>query len=87
MPSDPKEVTRILAHLDYLAQRWQDESEYEPWAEYVDDFKNTVEGNGGVFQALTLSPKGFVGRFRLGATDYVARVLKDKIDVYKEAVS
>tara|TARA_R100000656_G_scaffold17475_1_gene16356 strand:- start:156 stop:476 length:321 start_codon:yes stop_codon:yes gene_type:complete len=42
--------------LFYLYDRWQDEKEYEDFADYIEQVKNLIEGFGLVFIKMT---KGF----------------------------
>lgn len=46
----------ISGHMGYLWSRWQDEREYEDFADYVDSAKKAIEENGAVFEKLTKRP-------------------------------
>jgi len=59
MLKEPKRK-KILDSVDYLEQRWQDEKGYEPWDDYIDAMKRTVEKHGLHFVRAGRRPFGCV---------------------------
>lgn len=48
----------IAPYVDYLAQRWQDEHEYEPWTDYVEAIEKKMP-EGYTLLEMKKHPFGF----------------------------
>lgn len=74
---------RIARRMDQLEGRWQDEKEYEDFADYVKNIKLLVEASGGVFEKLTERP--FAVTYTAEYKHHEVRVMKTGIKVTSTA--
>jgi len=74
--------SKIVKMFDYLAARWEDESEYEDFNDYIKQMKKCVNSAGAIFVELKKQPFVLVFKTVIGFV-FTVRIdsVRNKIEV------
>ena len=74
-----KQEQQIIEMMTSLCNRWQDEKEYEDWADYIKAARGFVQQLGGQLVKFTKRP--FVITYSMGGKIYIAKVTSQFIQL------